>query len=140
MSELYVHATHQGAMRISASIRNHHVLMDYPMLPEDATEGPTPLELLLASLAGCAGNTLALLLRKGQHSFEGIEVATRGQRREEHPTAITDIHMEFLVKGKDLDSAAIRRAVDIAEARICPVWAMLKPSTSISTSLRILEA
>lgn len=138
-TELTVHAVHQGDMRIVATARNHAIQMDYPRSAQDETIGATPLELILASLAGCAGNTMALLLRKDQQPFEDLEVIAHGQRREEHPTVITEIHLEFLLKGKGLDSASVRKALDLAEARICPVWAMLKGSTPITSTIRIVE-
>ena len=139
-TELTIHAIHQGAMRVQAEARGHVMQMDYPRTPGEETVGSTPLELILASLAGCAANTMALLLRKDQQPVEGIEVRARGLRREEHPTVITEIHLEFLLQGKGLERAAVQRALDLAESRICPVWAMLKPTTPITSNFRILEA
>jgi len=138
-TELTVHAVHQGDMRIAATARAHTIQMDYQRSPKDETAGATPLELILASLAGCAGNTMALLLRKDQQPFEDIEVIAHGQRREKHPTVITEIHLEFMLRGKGLDSVSVRKALDLAEARICPVWAMLKGSTPITSTIRIVE-
>jgi len=139
-TELTVHAVHQGALRIQAETRGHTIQMDYPAQAGGETTGQTPLELILSSLAGCAGNTLALLLRKERQAFEALEVTARGLRREEHPTAITEIHLEFLVKGQNLDPAAVQRSLDLAESRICPVWAMLKGSTAITSAFQIIPA
>jgi putative redox protein len=136
-TELTVHAIHQGDMRVRAKARDHAVQMDYPRAAGDETVGATPLELILASLAGCAANSVALLLRRDQRSFENLEVSARGLRREEHPTVITEIHLEFLLTGEGLEPAAVQKVIDLAESRICPVWAMLKGSTAITSTLRI---
>jgi putative redox protein len=137
-SELSVHAVHQGEMRISAVTGDHTVEMDDPM-GGGACSAFTPLQLLLASLAGCSGNTMALLLRRHDQKVTGIEVEAHATRCDEHPTVLTDIDLEFVVSGEDLDEAVVRRSLVIAEENLCPVWAMLKPGTPITSSLTILQ-
>jgi len=99
----------------------------------------TPLRLLLASLAGCSGNTLALVLGRMQQPVEAIEVDARGRRRDEHPTVLTDITLEFVVRGKGVEPAAVGRALTMAEEQLCPVWAMLKPGVAISAAFTVVE-
>jgi putative redox protein len=151
-SELTVHATHRGGMRIDANCGEHCVQLDYPVpaglpllryeddcaSPEGGCEGFTPLQLLLASLAGCAGNTMALLLARGDQPVKGIEVTARGRRRDEHPTVLTDIDLEFTIRGEGVDEAAVQRALAVADAQLCPVWAMLKPGTPIGATYTIV--
>jgi putative redox protein len=151
-SELTVRATHCGGMRIDASCGEYTVQLDYPApaglpvlryegdcaSPDGACEGFTPLQLLLASLAGCAGNTMALLLARGAQPVNGIEVTARGTRRDEHPTVLTAIDLEFTIHGGDVDEAAVRRALAVADEQLCPVWAMLKPGTPIGATYTIV--
>jgi uncharacterized OsmC-like protein len=134
--ECVVQAVHRGGMRFSGVIGRHAFDMDYPLAPGEAGDGPKPMEMLLASLAACAGGSVVALLRRGGHPFEGLTVTARGQRRSEHPTVFTEIALEFAIRGS-LDSAVVERAISHAEARICPVWAMLKSSTPITTSVKI---
>jgi putative redox protein len=138
-SELSVRASYRGEMHITGHAREHVIEMDYPIRPEGMA-GATPLELLLVSLAGCAGNAVAALLKRSSQSVTGIEVTARGTRRDEHPTVITEIALEFVVRGSGLDEAVVTRAVSQAEERVCPVWAMLRPGTPITSSLRIEPA
>ena len=137
-SQLSVHAVHQGEMRIDAVAGDHVVEMDYPM-GGGSCDAFTPLQLLLASLAGCSGNTMALLVRKQGLQVSGIEVKAQATRREEHPTVLTDISLEFIVRGADLDEAALRRSLVVAEDTLCPVWAMLKPGTPRTSSLTLID-
>lgn len=134
--ECIVRAIHRGGMHFSGVVGNHTVEMDYPLEPAAAGEGPKPMEMLLASLAACAGGSVVALLRRGGHQFEGLTVTARGQRRSEHPTIFTEIALEFAFRGQ-VDSAAVERAIGQAETRICPVWTMLKSSTPIRTSVHI---
>jgi len=136
-TEIVVHAAHQGGMHVIADAGDHSVSMDYPLAPGNA--GFTPLQLLLASLAGCAAGTMVALLRKSGQPVLGLEVNARGVRREEHPTVFTQIALEFVVHGTGVDQAVAGRALSQAEQLVCPVWAMLKVSTPIAASLRFVE-
>ncbi len=136
--ELRVRAVHQGGMHFLADTGEHSVRLDYPLQP-GATAGPTPLEMLLASLAACAGGTLAMLLRRAEAAPTGLEVEARGIRRDEHPTVLTDIDLEFVVRGPGQDPEVVARSLRMAEEQLCPVWAMLKPGTTIRSSFRIVE-
>ena len=138
-SELSVHAVQQGPMEFAISDGEHEVTIDYP-LPgsEGELKGMTPLRLLLASLAGCSGSSVAALLRRDGQPVTGVEVTARGQRRDEHPTVITSIELEFVVKGA-VDPARVEHALKLSEAQICPVWAMLETGTPISSGYRVVS-
>jgi putative redox protein len=136
-TELSVHAVHQGGMRINATNGEHTINMDYPMQPGDEKVGFTPLELILAALAGCAGNTVSALLRHGNQPLEGLEVFVKGTRKEEHPTVLTRIDLEFVLKGKDLSPEAVEGVIRQSEELIAPVWAMIKAGTPINHFYRI---
>jgi len=138
-SELSVRASYRGEMHVTGFAREHAIEMDYPIRPEGMA-GATPLELLLVSLAGCAGNAVALLLKRSSQPVASLEVNASGHRRDEHPTVITDIALEFVVRGSGIDEAVVKRVVSRAEEHICPVWAMLRPGTPIRSSVRIEQA
>src|SRR5665647_367003 len=82
--ELSVRAVRESGMCYTASTGEHTVCLDYPLGP-GATAGPTPLQMLLTSLAVCAGSTVGLLLDRMKQPFTGLTVEARGQRRDEHP-------------------------------------------------------
>jgi putative redox protein len=95
--------------------------------------------MLLTSLAVCAGSTVSLVLERMKQPFSGMTVEARGTRRDEHPTVLTDIALEFVVTGTGVETERVAQALDVAEKQLCPVWAMLKPGTPISTSFRVIE-
>ena len=134
--EYTAEAVHQQGLRFVVTNGPHSVTTDYPLKPDDPGVGPRPLEMLLGSLASCAGGALMALLRRAGQPVGGLKVSARGQRRAEHPTVFTEIALEFVVTGP-VDSAAVAKALEQSEASICPIWAMLKPATPISSSFRI---
>ena len=124
-SDLSVRAVHLGDMRIDVRVREHVLPMDYPAVQG---KNPTPLEVLLASLAACAGNTLSLVLcRKMGAKVDSLEVEARAERREEHPTVLTAIELAYHLRGEALSADEVERALRIAEDQLCPVLAMLRP-------------
>jgi putative redox protein len=138
-SELTVHAVQQGPMEFAISDGEHEVTIDYPLPGNDGDlQGMTPLRLLLASLAGCSGSSIAVLLRRDGQPVERVEVTARGQRRDEHPTVMTSIDLEFAVYGA-VDPARVEHAVKLSESTICPVWAMLKAGTPVTSSYTVVD-
>jgi uncharacterized OsmC-like protein len=131
-TDLCVRAVHKGEMRVDVRVREHVLAMDYP-----AVEGkdPTPLEVLLASLAGCAAATLSMVLsRKMGVKLDSLEVEARAERRTEHPTVLTEIELVYYLGGEALDPATVESALQIAEDQLCPVVNMLRPGTVIRSS------
>ena len=136
--ELTARAIQQQGMHFLVDTGNHSVHLDYPLQPGE-TQGPTPLQMLLAGLTACAGGTLALLLGRADVPPTRIEVEARAARRDEHPTLLTRIDLEFVVHGSRQDPEVIARSLRVAEEQLCPVWAMLKPGTVIEYSFRIVD-
>jgi len=93
--------------------------------------------MLMTSLAVCAGSTLGLLLERMKQPVTGLVVEARGRRRDEHPTVLTEISLEFEISGEGTAPEKVAQALKIAEEQLCPVWAMLKSGTEITTSFRV---
>ena len=136
-TELMVRAVHEGGMRVRASDGTFQVVMDYPMEAAESPIGPTPLTMLLASLAACSLNSVSAILSKMHQPVAGIGVEAHGVRSSEHPTVLREIALEFKVKGEGVDAAAVARALQVSEERLCPVWNMLKQSTRITAGFHL---
>ena len=119
-------------MRVDAHVREHVLRMDYP---SETGRDPTPLEVLLASLAGCAANTLTLVLSKMGAPVDALEVEARAERRAEHPTVLTRIELVYhLTADQAVEAHTVDRAVRVAEDQLCPVLAMLRPGVAITST------
>jgi putative redox protein len=133
-ADLTVRAVHRGDMRVDVYVRDRILSMDYPSRPG---ADPTPLEVLLASLAACAANTLNLVLcRKIGAKLASLEVEAIAQRREEHPTVLTAIELVYHLRGEELAPEVLDRAIRLAEDQLCPVLAMLRQGTKVTSSLK----
>ena len=100
-------------------------------------DGFHPMELVLIGLAGCTGMDVISILRKKQQQVTGFEVKVHGERATEHPKVFTDITVEYIVKGYQIDPAAVQRSVDLSVEKYCSVEAMLKKAVKIQSKITI---
>jgi putative redox protein len=112
------------------------VPMDSPVAPGVPT-GPSPMELLLISLAGCTAMDVISILRKKRQDVTGLEINVIGDRVEEHPKRYTDIELEFVIHGRDVDPGAVARAIELSEGKYCSISAGLRPKATIVSRFRI---
>jgi len=99
--------------------------------------GFRPMELLLVGLAGCTAMDVVSILRKKRQNVTDFEVRVKGRRAEEHPRVYTDISVEYVVHGQDVDPRAVERSIELSETRYCSAMAMLRAVAQITTSYRI---
>ena len=100
-------------------------------------EGLAPMELILIGLGGCTSMDVISILAKKRQQVTSFEIELHADRAEEHPKVFTNITIEYVVKGKDLDAAAVERAIELSENKYCPGMAMLRKSANINTSFRV---
>jgi putative redox protein len=116
---------------------NPEIICDY-VPPLGDGNGYTGLELLLTSLAACAGTAVAALLRNAGKTVSGLKVNTKGQRRDEHPTSLEKIWIEFILTSPDGTNADVEKAIQMSGQTISPVWTMLNKSAEIVTDYKII--
>lgn len=101
--------------------------------------GPSPMQFMLFSLGGCTAMDVISILRKKRQNVTGFEVRVHGDRAEDHPKVFTDIVIEYVVRGVDIDPAAVERAIQLSSDIYCPAQAMLGKAANIRTTY-IIEA
>jgi putative redox protein len=125
-------------VRFSGSARSlPAVCADY-FPPLGDGEGYTGLELLLLSLAVCSATSVVSLLRRMKKTISAFRVNAAGTRRSEHPTSFERIRLEFILTSADAAAADLQKAVQMSEASLCPVWAMLKGNVEIACELKLI--
>jgi len=115
------------------------VFMDSP-IAEGGPQGPSPMQLLLISLAGCTAMDAISILKKKRQDVTGFEVHVVGNRAPEHPKYYSDIEMEFVVRGRNISPKAVERAIELSQERYCSASANLKPKSNIFSRYRIEQA
>jgi putative redox protein len=139
-NESHIRATWRERLTFDAATdAGHAVTMDSSVPHGGDDRGPSPMEMLLIALAGCAGRTVLDILLKKREPVHGLEVSVTGRRAETHPKVYTHIEMSFRVAG-DVRRESIERAIELAETKYCPVSVMLAETAVMAHSIEIVEA
>ena len=125
-------------VRFSATAgENPEVLIDY-FPPFGDGEGYTSLELLLISFMSCASTTVLGYLRSIlKKSVSSLQAKAEGDVRADHPKALRNIDLSLSIQSEDVVESDVEMALKAAEARLCPVWAMLKGNVEIRVAYSI---
>ena len=78
-------------------------------------------------------------LKKMRQDLTKCETKVNAERADDHPKVFTDIHIHFLVKGNDLDSKKVEKAITLSAEKYCSASIMLGKTASISHDFEILE-
>src|SRR5688572_3952469 len=101
---------------------------------------PTPVEMLLVSVAACtAADVISVLLKKRQDVTD-YRVEVTGERVEDHPRKFTAFHVHHIVHGRSVSEKALASAIELSDTKYCSVAATVRPTATITTSYEIVEA
>lgn len=104
-------------------------------LDGDGALGPSPVVTLLAAAGACSGADVVLILNKMRAGLDEFDIGVRGTRREDDPKRLVALHFTFRLKGRDLDEARARRAIDLSLQKYCSVVLSLAPDIAVSYDL-----
>jgi putative redox protein len=102
-----------------------------------AASGPQPLELLLVSLGACTGMDVISIMRKKRQKVTHYRVNVYANRAKEHPKVYTEIVVEHVISGDDIDVKAVARSVELSMTKYCPVHALLSRAVPIEHVYRV---
>ncbi|MFV3388273.1 OsmC family protein [Pseudomonas sp. NY15364] len=128
------------ALFLGESGSGHAVVMDGPPDAGGRNLGVRPMEMLLIGLGGCSNFDVVSILRKGRQPVESCEVFLDAERAGEEPKVFTKIHLHFVVKGRGLKEAQVKRAVELSAEKYCSASIMLgRAGVDISHDYEIIE-
>jgi len=113
-------------------------IMDAPTVAGGEKVAPSPMEMILLGLTGCAGIDVKLILGKSKKEITHLEVQATAERRDEFPRVFTDIHLHFTVSGNNVDEKSVARAVKLSAEKYCSVSAMLDKTVNITHDFEII--
>ncbi len=94
---------------------------------------------MLFSLSSCLGSALLIFLRKMKKTITGLEIHSKGIRKEEHPTGFKTILLEINLNSTDTTIDDLNKVLKLSEDTYCPVWSMLKGNVEINTKCTIIS-
>jgi len=96
------------------------------------TSGPGPMELMLVSLATCAGSTMRDILTGMRQPFRRLVVRVWGERAPEPPRVWTRIRLLYQVAGEVVPHR-LERAERLTDTRYCSASVMLSQVAELET-------
>ena len=99
--------------------------------------GPSPMEMVLIGVAGCSAIDVISIMEKKRARVTAFQVNITGERAEEYPKRYTDIHIEFVMWGKEIKPKALEQAIRLSETKYCGAMASL--NADFKTTYRIVE-
>ncbi len=128
-----------GLLMVGKSDSGHTITMDGP--PESGGEnlGVRPMEMLLLGVAGCTMIDVVTTLKKMRQDLSHCETKINAERATDHPKVFTDIHIQFIVKGKDLDAKKVDKAITLSAEKYCSASIMLGETATITHDFEIIE-
>jgi len=117
---------------VGESGSGHKVVLGTAFEPEGRTPGPSPMELVLIGMGGCAAFDVVHILEKGREAIEDVAVELEAERADQDPKVFTRVHMHFTVKGQGLASAKVERAVNLSVEKYCSASAMIAKTATIT--------
>lgn len=106
----------------------------------DRHSAPTPMEMLLVSVAGCTAVDVISILKKKRQDVTDYNVEITGERAEQHPRKFIKFHINHIVRGRSVSEKAVADAIHLSDTTYCSVAATVKPTVEITTSYEIIEA
>ncbi|HFF2165289.1 TPA: OsmC family protein [Pseudomonas aeruginosa] len=128
------------AMFLGESGSGHVVVMDGPPDHSGRNLGVRPMEMVLIGLGGCTNFDVVSILKKARQPVESCEAFLEAERADEEPKVFTKIHVHFVVKGRGLKEAQVKRAVELSAEKYCSASIMLgRGGVEITHDYEIVE-
>ncbi len=101
--------------------------------------GFRPTELIAIGVAGCTAMDVISILKKKRQEVTAFEVLVHAKRASDHPRKFTDMTIEYVVTGKDIDPQAVERAVQLSEEKYCSSIATIRGNVNLDHKIVIRE-
>lgn len=129
-----------GAMFLGESGSGHTIVMDGPEEAGGRNMGVRPMETVLIGLGGCASYDVVSILRKGRQDVRDVRTVLEAERADSEPKVFTRIHVHFVISGKQLKEAQVKRAVELSAEKYCSASIMLgRGGVEITHDYEIVE-
>ncbi len=128
-----------GMMMVGESASGHAIVMDGPEDLGGKNLGIRPMEMLLLGMGGCTTIDVVSTLKKMREEVRDCRVEISAERADEHPKVFTKIHLNFIIKGSNLNEKKVEKAVSLSADKYCSASIMLGKMADITHDFTINE-
>jgi putative redox protein len=127
-----------GAQYYACNEAGEEIAIGGPPDVGDSEEGPRPMQLVLMGLAGCSAVDVQLILQRGRHQLDSLEIHIDSERASTTPAVFEKIHLSFRAGG-DFSLKKLERAVKLSMEKYCSVARMLESTAVITHSCELVN-
>lgn len=106
---------------------------------EENGTGMSPSQLLLVALGGCTAYDVVSILEKKRQHLTGLEVRVTGEQEPDPPWTYRKVHVDYILRGKELSEKAVQDAIELSEEKYCSVSTTVRGSAEITYDYTIVE-
>ena len=129
-------ARHTEGYAFEAQFGDHKFFMD-ALPPLGTNKGPSPKQVLLASILGCTGMDVVGLLRKHKVAYKALNLAAESETTDKHPKTFRQVDVTFELTGDGLAQDKIIESIDLSMTKYCGVSAMVTKAAPIFYTVSI---
>jgi putative redox protein len=102
-------------------------------------KGSRPMELVLIGMGGCTAYDVVHILRKSRQEITDCVAEIEAKRAETDPKVFTNIHIHFIVTGKNLDEKKVQHAIELSATKYCSASIMIGKTAKITHDFELIE-
>lgn len=133
-----VNTVFNSGMAFTATVNNHPVLMDTTPDEGGIDIGPSPKRLMLASLAGCTGMDIVMILNKMKVAFSDFTIDIDATLTEEYPKYYNNVKLVYKIRLAEADRSKMEKAVNLSQEKYCGVSEMFRAFAKLETTIEYL--
>ena len=115
----------------------HRIVTDGPPESGGRNLGPRPMEVLLLGMAACSGYDVVTILRKGRQEVSDCRLEVEATRADADPKVFTEIHLHFIVIGRQIKDSQVERAIKLSAEKYCSASIMLGKTAKLTHSFEV---
>jgi putative redox protein len=103
----------------------------------DSQAGPSPFDVLLASIATCAATDVVAILQKQRTPVQTLRVRVEAQRVETTPRRLAAAVLHFSIAAPGVTAGKAARAVELSVTRYCSVRSSLIADAPVTWTIEL---
>ena len=106
------------------------------MRPPDVKSSLGPVELMLASIAGCAAVDIVSILRKKRKTIDDLIIESSGDRKDTPPRGLTKVYSHYTLVSPDTSLQTFEKVAKMATNKYCSAADSVKAEIIISCEVK----
>ncbi|MGF9964839.1 OsmC family protein [Bacillus rhizoplanae] len=111
--------------------------LPYGELQIGKENGYTPLELLIASIAGCSSIVFRTILEKKRIMYDEFIIEAEIVRSEDLPKPVESVHLHYKIKAEGITQEQLEKALELA-VKNCTIVQSVKDSIQVTETIELI--